>query len=93
MTDYRRPVPTGRIDVDELDRLIDADEIDTVVVAFPDLQGRLMIHAGGCPPRRSTSPSTSKVEASSATNCTGTFAARILAVCRTAAPDAYRTWS
>ena len=42
MTDYRRPVPTGRIDVDELGRLIDAGEIDTVVVAFPDLQGRLM---------------------------------------------------
>ncbi|MEX1008689.1 MAG: glutamine synthetase family protein [Acidimicrobiia bacterium] len=29
-------------DIEELGRLIDADEIDTVVVAFPDLQGRLM---------------------------------------------------
>ena len=29
-------------DVEELSRLIDSDEIDTVVVAFPDLQGRLM---------------------------------------------------
>jgi len=42
VTYYRRPVPAGRIDVDELDRLIDTDEVDTVVVAFPDLQGRLM---------------------------------------------------
>ena len=35
------PIPT-QPDVEELSRLVDADEIDTVVVAFPDLQGRLM---------------------------------------------------
>ena len=35
------PTP-AQPDVEELSRLIDADEIDTVVVAFPDLQGRLM---------------------------------------------------
>ena len=35
------PTP-AQPDVEELSRLIAADEIDTVVVAFPDLQGRLM---------------------------------------------------
>ena len=35
------PTP-AQPDVEELSRLIDADEIDTVVVAFPDLQGRLI---------------------------------------------------
>lgn len=33
---------TGRIDLPTLASLVDADEIDTVVVAFVDLQGRLM---------------------------------------------------
>ena len=32
----------GRLDVETLDRLIADDEIDTVLVVFPDLQGRLM---------------------------------------------------
>ena len=34
--------PDAQPDEEELSRLIDADEIDTVVVAFPDLQGRLV---------------------------------------------------
>jgi glutamine synthetase len=33
---------TGQIDLSTLATLVDADEIDTVVVAFVDLQGRLM---------------------------------------------------
>jgi glutamine synthetase len=33
---------TGRIDLATLSNMVDADEIDTVVVAFVDLQGRLM---------------------------------------------------
>ncbi|MFZ4670329.1 MAG: glutamine synthetase, partial [Microthrixaceae bacterium] len=34
--------PTGPIDVPTLASLVDAGDIDTVVVAFTDLQGRLV---------------------------------------------------
>jgi glutamine synthetase len=34
--------PGGRLDRDSLDRLIEVGEIDTVLVCFPDLQGRLI---------------------------------------------------
>jgi len=33
---------TGRLDTDALERLIAEGDVDTVLVAFPDLQGRLM---------------------------------------------------
>ncbi len=33
---------TGILDLDRLKELVEAGEIDTVVVAFPDMQGRLM---------------------------------------------------
>ena len=36
----------GNLTPDELSRAIDAGEIDTVVVAFPDAQGRLVNAAG-----------------------------------------------
>jgi len=36
------PPRSGNLDVDELNRLIDAKEIDTVIVAFTDMQGRLI---------------------------------------------------
>ncbi len=36
------PRPDSQPDVGELSRLIDAGEVDTVLVAFPDLQGRLL---------------------------------------------------
>src|SRR6266536_3821550 len=32
----------GRIDIDELKRMVADDEIDTVVAAFPDMYGRLV---------------------------------------------------
>lgn len=41
MTASDPPTRTGNLELDELERLIDAGEVDTVVVAFPDMQGRL----------------------------------------------------
>src|SRR3954451_18060622 len=32
----------GRIDIDELKRMVADDEIDTVIAAFPDMYGRLV---------------------------------------------------
>ncbi len=44
---------TGILDLGRLKELVEAGEIDTVVVAFPDMQGRLMgkrvaAHGSGC---------------------------------------------
>jgi glutamine synthetase len=35
-------LPSGLLSVDELDELIDRGAVDTILVTFPDLQGRLM---------------------------------------------------
>ena len=35
-------VRSGNLTLDELNGLIDKREIDTVIVAFPDMQGRLV---------------------------------------------------
>lgn len=42
MADQRSGRGRGMLDVAELRRMVDAGEIDTVVVGFPDLYGRLM---------------------------------------------------
>lgn len=40
--DHLPPLPHGVIDAETLTRLVDTGRVDTVVMAFPDLQGRLM---------------------------------------------------
>ena len=42
MTENHRPGGVANLSRDELERLVAADDLDTVIVAFTDMQGRLM---------------------------------------------------
>ena len=42
MTENHRPGGAANLSRDELERLVAADDVDTVIVAFTDMQGRLM---------------------------------------------------